>query len=66
MIVRGGLDMPLMIGDVKLPKEARLQQNRFAGRMDNLEVLDMVSGESYTNTSDPLVMMYRSLLRDCW
>jgi hypothetical protein len=43
MIVRGGLDIPLMIGDVALPKTARLQQQRFAGRLDNLEVLDVVS-----------------------
>ena len=43
MIVRGGLDIPLVIGEVTLPKTARLQQQRFAGRMDNLEVLDVVS-----------------------
>ena len=46
MIVRGGLDLPLVIGGVTLPKEARLQlQRNSPGRMENLEVLDMVSGE---------------------
>ena len=43
MIVRGGLDIPLVIGEVTLPKTARLQLQKFAGRMDNLEVLDVVS-----------------------
>ena len=42
IIVRGGLDMPLVIGDVPLPKEAS-QLQKFEGRMDNLEVLDLVS-----------------------
>ena len=37
IIVRGGLDLPLVIGDVKLPDTARLQLQRFDGRMDNLE-----------------------------
>ena len=41
MIVRGGLDIPVVIGGVTLPKTARLQLQRFAGRMDNLEVLNL-------------------------
>jgi hypothetical protein len=43
MIVRGGLDLPLRIGDVTLPATARLQLQRFAGPMKTNEVRDIVS-----------------------
>ena len=43
IIVRGGLDIPLVIGDVVLPDTARLQLQKFAGRLETNEVLDMVS-----------------------
>ena len=40
MIMRGGPDILLMIGDVPLPKEAWLQLQKFQGRMDDFQVLD--------------------------
>ena len=41
MIVRGGLDIPLVIGDVTLPKEARLQLQKFEGKLEPLEWLSV-------------------------
>lgn len=43
MIVRGGLNMPLVIGDNTLPPTARLQLHRFEGHMEPLDVLDIVN-----------------------
>jgi len=43
IIVRGALDIPLTIGDVTLPKEARLQLQKFEGPLKPLEVLDVAS-----------------------
>ena len=43
MIVRGGLDMPLVIGDNTLPATARLQLHRFEGHMEPLDILDIVN-----------------------
>ena len=43
MIVRGAMDVPLVIGDVTLPSKAKLQLQKFEGSMQPLEVLDIVS-----------------------
>ena len=56
MIVRGGLDLPLVIGDVALPKEARLQLQRFEGKLEPLEWLNVAdvprgfSGQFFMST----------------
>ena len=49
MIVRGGLNLPLIIGGVTLPPTARLQLQKFAGRLENLQVLDLVSVPKVTS-----------------
>lgn len=43
MIVRGAMDVPLVIGDVTLPAKAKLQLQKFEGSMKPLEILDVVS-----------------------
>lgn len=43
MIVRGALDVPLVIGDVTLPSAARLQLQAFDGPLKPLDFLDIVS-----------------------
>jgi len=43
IIVRGGLNLPLVIGDVTLPKNAKLQLQTFDGPMKPLQVLDVAS-----------------------
>eukprot|EP00041_Stephanoeca_diplocostata_P013928 m.249343 g.249343 ORF g.249343 m.249343 type:complete len:445 (-) comp19517_c0_seq1:240-1574(-) len=43
IIVRGGLDLPLVVGDVTLPPTARMQLQKFEGRVDPLQVLDIVN-----------------------
>lgn len=43
MIVRGGLDIPLVIGDSTLPSNARLSLQKFEGHMEPLDILDIVS-----------------------
>ena len=56
MILRGGLDLPLVIGDVALPKEARLQLQRFEGKLEPLEWLNVAhvprgfSGQLFMST----------------
>eukprot|EP01079_Euglenida_sp_SAG-EU17-18_P010357 gene10357-1876_t len=42
MIVRGGLDIALVIGGVELPTTARLQLQSFSGPLQTLEVLNLV------------------------
>ena len=41
--MRGGLDIPLIIGDVTLPKEARMQLQKFEGKLEPLEWLNVAS-----------------------
>lgn len=43
MIVRGGLGLPLKIGNNELPPTARLQLQKFEGPMEPLEWLNVVS-----------------------
>eukprot|EP00656_Telonema_subtile_P053646 TRINITY_DN7822_c0_g1_i3.p1 TRINITY_DN7822_c0_g1~~TRINITY_DN7822_c0_g1_i3.p1 ORF type:complete len:480 (-),score=120.61 TRINITY_DN7822_c0_g1_i3:112-1551(-) len=43
MIVRGGLDIPLSIGETLLPKTARLQLQVFEGSLAPMEFMDIVS-----------------------
>ena len=56
IIVRGGLDLPLVIGDVTLPKTARLQLQKFAGKLEPLEWLNVAdvprgfSGQFFMST----------------
>eukprot|EP01052_Picozoa_sp_SAG31_P044970 SAG31_NODE_8036_length_1536_cov_1.178149_2_plen_172_part_00 len=43
MILRGGLDLPLTIGEVTLPKTARLQLQKYEGPLAPLEWLSVAS-----------------------
>jgi len=43
IIVRGGLDLPLVIGDVPLPDTARLQLQKFDGHLEPLQWLDVAN-----------------------
>ncbi len=43
LIVRGGLDLPLVLGEVPLPSTARLELQKFEGPLAPLAFLDVVS-----------------------
>lgn len=43
IIVRGGLNMPLVIGDVTLPNNTKLQLQTFEGPLKPLQVLDVAN-----------------------
>jgi hypothetical protein len=43
MIVRGGMDLPVVIGGVTLPKTAKLSLQRFEGKVDPLGWMSIAS-----------------------